>query len=65
MSLQRGALDYMAPELLGQPVEAAGKSSASYPVTKAVDICSFGILLWEIVTGEKRNRAAGSLRKPR
>ena len=61
MPLQRGTLAYMSPELFGAysvdgPVKA--------PVTQAVDVYSFGVLMWEVISGEKPSRTA-SLRKIR
>ena len=61
MPLQRGTLAYMSPELFGAysvdgPVKAA--------VTQAVDAYSFGVLMWEVISGEKPSRTA-SLQKIR
>lgn len=62
--VQRGTLDYMAPEL----VEVAGCDDDSprvYPITAAVDVYSFGLVLWQIITGEPLDRLSGALRPPR
>ena len=58
-SLQRGTRGYMAPELFYGYVEEARN-----PVTKAVDVYSFGVLIWEVVTGLKLALGQG-LRQPR
>ncbi len=63
MCAQGGTEQYMAPELLGQCLNASGKPK--YPITMAVDVFAFGLLLWEIVTGERPNRFKCSLRRPR
>ena len=62
--MQRGTLDYMAPELL-DPLAQDGESMPSYPITSAVDVYSFGLVLWQIVTGEAPDRATSALRMPR
>ena len=62
--VQRGTLDYMAPEL----IEGAGcddDSPCVYPITAAVDVYSFGLVLWQIITGEPLDRLSGELRPPR
>ena len=59
ISLQRGTRGYMAPELFYGYVEEARN-----PVTKAVDIYSFGVLIWEVVTGLRLALGQG-LRQPR
>ena len=43
----------MAPELKGAYSEDPNFPLARHPVTLAVDIYSFGLVLREIVTGEK------------
>jgi hypothetical protein len=55
----------MAPELLGVYTEDDSGAAGGGAVTLAVDVYSFGLLLWEIVTGEHPSRAARTLRKPR
>ena len=62
--LQRGTLGYMAPELMGYKHDE-DESNSRHPVTMAVDIYSFGLLLWAIITGEKPRMHDESLRKPR
>jgi serine/threonine protein kinase len=68
--LQRGTLDYMAPELLSA-LECESHSDqplglqSRHPITTAVDVFSFGLVLWQIITGESLDRAAGALRQPR
>ena len=62
--LQRGTLGYMAPELMGYKHDE-DESNSRHPVTMAVDIYSFGLLLWAIITGEKPRIHDESLRKPR
>ncbi|CAL5225968.1 g8770 [Coccomyxa viridis] len=59
---KRGTLDYMAPELMGTYDE---ENTLSHPITSAVDVYSFGLVLWQIVTGEVPDKAAGPLRSPR
>lgn len=61
---QRGTLGYMAPELMGYKHDD-DESHNRHPVTMAVDIYSFGLLLWAIITGEKPRMHDKSLRKPR
>lgn len=51
---QRGTLPYMAPELC----------SYGQKITKAVDVYSFGVLLWEMITYETPNKRV-SMRPPR
>ena len=51
--LQRGTLEYMAPELKGAYSEDPNSPLARHPVTLAVDIYSFGLVLRETVTGER------------
>ena len=69
-ALQRGTLDYMAPELLSA-LECESHSDqplrlqSQHPITTAVDVYSFGLVLWQIITGESLDRAAGALRQPR
>ena len=63
-AVQRGTLDYMAPEL----IEVAGcddDSPCAHPITAAVDVYSFGLVLWQIITGEPLDRLSGALRPPR
>ena len=61
MHVQRGTLDYMAPELMAYDDD----TTQQYPITSAVDVYSFGLVLWQIITAEVPNRAAGALRMPR
>ena len=68
--LQRGTLDYMAPELL-TALECESHSDqplglqSRHPITTAVDVYGFGLVLWQIITGESLDRAAGGLRQPK
>ena len=64
LRLQRGTLGYMAPELMGYKHDE-DESNNRHPVTMAVDIYSFGLLLWAIITGEKPRMHDELLRKPR
>ena len=54
----------MAPELMGYKHDE-DEANNRHPVTMAVDIYSFGLLLWAIITGEKPRMHDESLRKPR
>eukprot|EP00884_Botryococcus_braunii_P005339 jgi/Botrbrau1/14806/Bobra.0370s0003.2 len=49
----RGTLDYMAPEQI-----------MHLRATTASDIFSYGIVLWQLITGEEPNRRNGPLREP-
>lgn len=56
----------MAPELCGMYEDNSGSdASGKVPVTPAVDIYSFGVLMWEVLSGERPQRSSGSLRKLR
>ena len=62
--VQRGTLDYMAPEL----IEGAGcdyDSPCVYPITAAVDVYSFALILWQIITRAPLDRLSGELCPPR
>ncbi len=63
LCVQGGTEDYAAPEQLGQCLDGSGRPK--YPITLAVDVFAFGLLLWEIVTGVRPNRFKGALRLPR
>jgi serine/threonine protein kinase len=67
--LQRGTLDYMPPEMFAayeeDDVEGEGGTLKKQAVTQAVDIYSFGLVLWQLVTGGQPNKSLGSLRPPR
>ena len=63
MGLQRGTLAYMSPELFGA-YSTASNGPVKAPVTQAVDVYSFGVLMWEVLSGEKPSRTT-SLRKIR
>lgn len=64
--LQRGTLEYMAPELMGyRHGDGADSPHPRHSVTTAVDIYSFGIVLWSILTGDRPRLHEESLRKPR
>ena len=60
----------MAPELLSA-LECESHSDqplglqSRHPITRAVDVYGFGLVLWQIITGESLDRAAGGLRQPR
>ncbi|BDA51291.1 probable LEAF RUST 10 DISEASE-RESISTANCE LOCUS RECEPTOR-LIKE PROTEIN [Coccomyxa sp. Obi] len=68
-TMGRGTLDYMAPELFGSyefDTDQPSLSAESKPeITYAVDIYSFGCVLWEIVTGQRMQRSVSHLRAPR
>ncbi len=69
-SLQRGTLDYMPPEMFGvyeeEEEEGGGDGlTRKQPITQAVDVYSFGLVLWQIVTGGCLDKMQGSLRPPR
>ena len=67
--MQRGTLDYMAPEVFRAYSEedegAEAEGPKKQPVTQAVDIYSFGLVLWQLLTGEHPDKTQGSLRQPR
>lgn len=62
--LQRGTLDYMPPEMFGS-YDEDGEGPGKQAVTQAVDVYSFGLVLWQIVTGGCLDKMQGSLRPPR
>lgn len=68
-TMGRGTFDYMAPELFGSyelESDAPPVSGEYRPeVTYAVDIYSFGCVLWEIVIGQRMQRSEIPLRDPR
>lgn len=68
-TIGRGTFDYMAPELFGSyELESdAPPMSGDYKpeVTYAVDIYSFGCVLWELITGQRMQRPETPLRGPR
>ena len=67
--LQRGTLDYMPPEMFAayeeDDREGDGGAFKKQAVTQAVDIYSFGLVLWQLVTGGQPDKTLGSLRPPR
>ena len=68
MLMQRGTLDYMAPEVFraySEEDEGATEGPRKQQVTQAVDIYSFGLVLWQLLTGEHPDKTQGSLRQPR
>ena len=68
-AVQRGTLDYMPPEMFGaydeEDAECGGGQTRKQAVTQAVDVYSFGLVLWQIVTGRCLDKMLGSLRPPR
>ncbi len=68
-SLQRGTLDYIPPEMFGayddeDETDGHGQTRKQ-PITQAVDMYSFGLVLWQLVTGERLDKMQGCLRPPR
>ncbi|BDA51316.1 Mitogen-activated protein kinase kinase kinase 11 [Coccomyxa sp. Obi] len=63
-TLLRGTAVYMAPELFPSS-EGSGDSICKVAVTQAVDVYSFGVLMWEVLTGERPQKSSKSLRKIR
>lgn len=64
--MQRGTPGYIAPELVPQLCGSMEEGVESLGgATLAVDIYSFGIVLWEIITGESAQKCNGHLREPR
>lgn len=56
----------MPPEMFGSyDEEEDGGGSQKQAVTQAVDIYSFGLVLWQLLTGEQLDKFQGSLRQPR
>ena len=65
-AVQRGTLDYMPPEMFGAyEDEEENGGTRKQPITQAVDVYSFGLVLWQIVTGGSLDKMQGSLRTPR
>ena len=54
----------MAPELMGA-IGCEDEGPQASPITPAVDVYSFGLVLWQIITGEPLDRLLGVLRPPR
>ncbi|CAL5222010.1 g4300 [Coccomyxa viridis] len=69
MTNMRGTLDYMPPEMFGAYEEeeegVVDGQTRKQPITQAVDVYSFGLVLWQIVTGGCLDKMQGSLRPPR
>ena len=66
--MQKGTPGYIAPELVPQLCGSCAEEEQELPcgaATMAVDIYSFGIVLWEIITGDSPQAANGRLRLPR
>lgn len=67
--MQKGTPGYIAPELVPQLCGSCGEEEEHEEpcgaATMAVDIYSFGIVLWEIITGDSPQAANGRLRVPR
>ncbi|BDA51290.1 probable serine/threonine-protein kinase DDB_G0281745 at C-terminar half [Coccomyxa sp. Obi] len=59
-TLPRGTAVYMAPEQF-----PSSDSICKVAVTQAADIYSFGVLMWEVLTGERSHKSSKSLRKVR
>ena len=56
----------MPPEMFrSYEEEEDGGGSQKQAVTQAVDIYSFGLVVWQLVTGEQLDKFQGSLRQPR
>ncbi|BDA51312.1 probable serine/threonine-protein kinase PBL13 at C-terminar half [Coccomyxa sp. Obi] len=68
-AFMKGTPGYIAPELVPQLCgSSCAEEEQEVPfgaATYAVDIYSFGIVLWEIITGESPQAANGRLRVPR
>ncbi|CAL8466330.1 g5866 [Coccomyxa elongata] len=67
-AFMKGTPGYIAPELVPQLCGSCADDEHEPPcgaATMAVDIYSFGIVLWEIITGDSPQAANGRLRVPR
>ena len=58
----------MAPEVFrayNEEGEGAAEGPKKQPVTQAVDVYSFGLVLWQLLTGGHPDKTQGSLRQPK
>ena len=58
----------MAPEVFrayNEEDDGATEGPRKQTVTQAVDVYSFGLVLWQLLTGEHPDKTQGSLRQPR
>ena len=56
----------MPPEMFGAYEEEEEHGvTRKQPITQAVDVYSFGLVMWQIVTGGSLDKMQGSLRTPK